>query len=197
MKEFGQHSSGKKSNSLSPFLEAYERFYAWLFQIKEVAPQEGFLRVGITRYRGPGIVLLPQVEIKKGELVGELHLNNGKIMQLRGESPDQLALYANLLGRFRRSLARLAELTLEDPRFSKIRAFRGTTLLYRGMERLGFQIFPMESKINELFETRIQYFFLRRYFPEGFEGKKQDKLVSHRLWISVLRLRELYGPKGK
>jgi hypothetical protein len=176
------------------FWNFYERFYEWLFRLKPVGPPgEGILRLGLTHYRGPGIELEGGIRLKKGEIVGELHTNNDLIINLRRSIKDPLAFYAEILRRMRISLRELAKLADSDPKLLKVRAFRGTTLLYQAAKRVGFEVFPVETKTKEVWETRVQYFFLRKYLEESFEKKKDKELVSHRIWLSRPRLMRLYG----
>ncbi|MDI6868597.1 MAG: hypothetical protein QMD88_03375 [Coprothermobacterota bacterium] len=176
------------------FWDFYERFYEWLFRIKPVGPPgEGTLRWGLTHYRGSGITLEGGIKIKKGEVVGELHTDNKMIRELRKKIQDPVSFYVEVLRRTRLSLRELAKMANSDPRLLKVKAFRGTTLLHEGAKRLGFEVFPMETKTKEVWETRVQYFFLRKYLEEGFEKKKKKALVSRRIWLSREKLMRLYG----
>jgi hypothetical protein len=192
---YRERSGIKVFKSLSQgFWELYERFYEWLFHIKPVGPPgEGALRWGLTHYRGPGIELEGGIKIKRGEIVGELHTDNRMIRKLGEEIEDPISFYVEVLRRVRLSLRELAKLAHEDPRLLQVRAFRGTTLLHEGTKRLGFEVFPMETKAKEVWETRVQYFFLRKYLKEGFERKKEKALVSKRIWLSREKLMSLYG----
>ncbi|MCR4428108.1 MAG: hypothetical protein NUV68_02020 [Caldiserica bacterium] len=185
----------KTLESLSKkFWNFYEDFYEWLFRIKPVGPPgEGAFRWGITHYRGPGITLEDGVRIARGEVVGEIHTDNRLIMELRKKFNDPVSFYVEVLRRMRLSLGELAKISNFEPRLKKVKAFRGTTLLHEGARRLGFEVFPMETKAKEVWETKVQYFFLRKYMDEGFEKKREKGLVSKRIWLSKEKLIRLYG----
>jgi hypothetical protein len=176
------------------FWQFYERFYAWLFRLRRVGPADGLLRIGFSRYYGPGLDLPGGVQVQPGERVGDLHLENDAVIALRETTVDRLVFFGELFGRMRQSMEYLAQEAKRAPDLQLIRAFRGTSVLAAIARRLGFEVFPMESNWARRLETRTQLFFFRHYVPEEYERRKQKGLESHRMWISRTRLLELYDP---
>jgi hypothetical protein len=175
------------------FWQSYERFYARLFRLRRVGPADSLLRIGFSRYSGPGVDLPGGVRVQPGERVGDLHLENDAVIALRETTADRLVFFSELFGRMRQSLEYLAQEAKGAPDLQSIRAFRATSLLAAIARRLGFEVLPMETNWARRMETRTQLFFFRHYVPEEYERRKQKGLESHRMWISRTRLLELYG----
>ncbi len=179
------------------FWQFYEWFYERLFSIERVGPHgESFLRVGRTHYRGPELKLAGGVVLRTGQIVGEIHLDNEAVAAFRSKFSTSVEFYGEFFLRFRQSMRFLAEKAERDPRFQQVAAFRGTTLLHRGLERLGFETFPLERKLNERWQARVQYFFLRHYSEEEWRKKRERGELPRRIWISHPRLMELYREEG-
>lgn len=177
------------------FWQSYERLYAWLFRLRRVGPADSLLRIGFSRYSGPGLDLPGSVRVQPGERVGDLHLENDAVIALRETTLDRLAFFGELFGRMRQSMEYLAQEAKRAPDLQSIRAFRGTSVLAAIARRLGFEVFPMESNWARRLETRTQLFFFRHYVPQEYERRKQKGLESYRMWISRPRLLELYDPE--
>jgi hypothetical protein len=177
------------------FWQCYEHFYAWLFRLRRVGPADSLLRIGFSRYSGPGVDLPGGVRVQPGERVGDLHLENDAVIALRERTADRLAFFGELFGRMRQSLEYLALEAKGVPDLQSIRAFRATSLLAAIARRLGFEVLPMESNWARRMETRTQLFFFRHYVPEEYERRKRKGLESYRMWISRPRLLELYDPE--
>lgn len=128
--------------------------------------------------------------------MGEIHTDNRLIMELRKKFNDPVSFYVEVLRRMRLSMRELAKISSFEPRLLRVKAFRGTTLLHEGAKRLGFEVFPIETKTKEAWETRVQYFFLKKYMGEDFEKKREKGLVSKRIWISKAKLQKLYGDQS-
>src|SRR5262245_43431817 len=118
-------------------IAVYDRVYRWANGLDRPASRVGSI-LRVTARRSGATVRLPSgAVIQRGELVAEIHLDNGQVSRLRdGRRGEAVGL------EFRRrlvaSLADLAALTDPGGPLGDVRACSATTILHRGLRRLGF-----------------------------------------------------------
>ena len=144
--------------------------------------------------------------LQAGQKVGDLHLWNEHLPQM---SPDgaSLAWAHQVMQQARKSLAMLAQVVEQDPRFDGIEAFRarsnvtprgGVRQLQRFADRMHFELreppgnSSIVKRLHDLGENLLVWALIRTYNPGGLRGAK---LVRHRseFWISRKMLLLRYG----
>lgn len=99
------------------------------------------LYVGRTRYRGPAITFADGTQLKTGDFMGTLHLNNARFPDLEADTSIQAAL------RFTRlmlaSMRILAEQGRQDPHFSELTVYNAVSWLGPHGAKVGFQTQPV------------------------------------------------------
>ena len=144
-----------------------------------------------------GIILPDGCQVRRGEVIGELHLWNEHVPIIPAAGPD-LSWAVNIQRRMRQSLVLLSQHVQSDARFDQIRFFRAETRLGGGkpcaqMERIarffGFQLTrtpPLEGLWHGLIDLgeRIHLWAMIRAFnPRALAGRGFLP-TKHELWMS-------------
>jgi peptidoglycan/xylan/chitin deacetylase (PgdA/CDA1 family) len=174
----------------------WERTLHRLLRLESVyGERHSIFRIRRRRYYGPPLTLPDGVILKKGDLVGELHLNNEMMIAAleRAKSPVQLA--AALVKEARQSMPVLSRFVMETEKYRDIKAVYGITMIYRGADPLGFMI----CDIKESLFGKVATLYLRMYMsvmhPKG-KGRLKERralLVPKRVVMSRAMLLEKYG----
>jgi hypothetical protein len=151
----------------------------------------GICKVLIKKHQGESIICADSTIIVKGDLVGELHLNNKMILTLiKSEGPDRAALMTARLAR--KSVQQISEAFASRLEFREVEALVGITLLHRGLTHgLGFEQHPMKHNLFQRFTTAYLRLLLSVMHPEGKKriGRKTEQLIPMMLVHSRSSLR--------
>jgi peptidoglycan-N-acetylglucosamine deacetylase len=174
-------------------IAVYDRVYRFLHALDTPASEIGpALRLEVRRARTP--IRLPDgAEVRRGDRIGVLHLNNERVTRLQAVGLPPIAV--GLL--FRReviaSLRALARLAREGGPLGDVPAFAATTILHTGLERLGF-----EADGDHVLGPRLIGFYQRALLaslhsrrPLGLQAARFHR--AERRWLSRRRLLERYG----
>lgn len=171
----------------------YDRAYRLLYGLDRPMAQVGpALCVKVERTRRD--VTLPDgTTIRRGEVVGVLHLNNARLgaVHLNGLAPLAIGL------EFRRwllaSLGELARLAAAPRPLADVRAFTAITIFHRGLARLGFQVERGGLALPGLVAAyqRVLLACLHPAGPVRVRGARDGR--ARRLWLTREALLARYG----
>ena len=113
-------------------LRGVDCVYRRWHRLQSVGP---LLLVGCERYSGPARRFADGTELRDGDYLGRLHLDNARIAAIGAGTPQGIGLGFTRL--MIESLRALAGLTRRDERFSEVRVYQGVGWLRHG-EWLGF-----------------------------------------------------------
>ncbi|HEU5424290.1 MAG TPA: MFS transporter, partial [Nitrolancea sp.] len=178
------------------FWPVYERFWRLFHRVQPIpgVPHD-LLRVQFARYHGRPITLPDGTRVRRGDLVGTLHLNNPAVSRVAAEG-SALRLLPMLAG----DLTALAGWLASDapPGGGDVRAICGVTLLARGAARLGF---TLRERPRTLY-TRLDGFFmsglLALYNPAGLDRLRRGTTYGRgpvEMWMSRAELLRRYGQR--
>jgi len=128
--------------------------------------------------------------LQAGDLYGELHLDNARVLALRGRGLSPVQLGLTIRRELRASLVALAAASGPHEPFARVRAFSAITVFHQSLARLGFQIEPrglLAPRVTGTYQHVLLHSLGTR--PAGHRGPH-----AARLWITRRRLRALYGP---
>ncbi|GIO63498.1 MULTISPECIES: YkoP family protein [Paenibacillus] len=129
-----------------------------------------------------------------GDWIGELHLDNGQVLELsRSLGPDRAALKTARL--LKQSLRQIREAMDQVPELAEVKALTGITLLHRGLTHgLGFEQHQLKAGWFRLLTTIYLRFLLRMLHPAGQKRVKHSapKLVPQMLLMTRQAFMERY-----
>jgi hypothetical protein len=154
------------------------------------------LCVGIRRSRR-ALALSDAAEIRRGDCIGVLHMNNEQVVQLHVRPLTPMALGLELRRQLFASLETLAILSRPGGRFQDVVAFTAVTIFHHGLARGGFEI----EKDGVAFAALVgayQRALLASLHPAGRSRLlRLASARSERLWISRDKLIALYLDAGR
>ena len=170
-----------------------------IYRTKPVrADDSGIIRFNLHRYKGSTRVLNDGTEVKIGDTVLELHLNNAWFKRRRELNLKASQSPREFLGCFAQDLRFLAQ-QIASGLFSNVTALHGITLLDVAARRLGFQ----DNELPDSLWNRgacfymtglMQVYHLRGDEVVGLRGKTWE---LKEVWLSKAALLTKYGPKRR
>lgn len=157
--------------------QQWEKLFRFLFRIEDVfdGGKPTMFRVALRRYRGKTLPLPDGTVLRRGDLIGELHMHNEMLREINagaGNDPAQMAFAAKKAAL--QALAALAGKLAEDPRYQNVKAVAGVSILHRGSRLAGFSAFavsPLTSRLVGWYENLL----LAIFHPAG-----KDRVSRHR-----------------
>jgi len=179
------------------FLGAYDTAYRWIHGLSGPEAEVGpIMRLRMTRYRGQPFTLADGTPIRRGDLIGEIHLNNERVAALHdgGRRSRRAGLAARRA--FQASLVALAERVGGTPRYGALNAFTAATIFYRAAERLGFEVRPFPRPRLGRLVAAFQRRLLAHFHPLGRRRPGRRRFAEARqIWISRDELLRRYAPE--
>ena len=160
------------------------------------ADDSGILRFSLRFYKGPTRILNDGSEVKAGDTIMEIHLNNSWFKRRRklhlsaSQSPRQF------LGCLAQDLRFLAQQVASGV-FSNIVALHGITLLDVVARRLGFQIDELPESLWKRGARFYMAGLMQVYHLRGDDvsGLREKPWELKEIWLSRAALLSKYGPK--
>jgi hypothetical protein len=174
--------------ALIPFLDVYDRLYAWYWRAEPVGP---VLTLDRRRYRGPEQRFPDGTLLHPGDPIGELHLQNRRVLGLHARTRHPLAVGLAFRQRLIASLRVLARRAASEPLAGELRAFHAHTILTTGAERLGFVVVD-GAPAHDPIRTLYFHLLLCRYHAAGFRRWPRRLRPTRQLWITAAELRRRY-----
>jgi hypothetical protein len=162
------------------------------------ADDSGIIRFSLHRYKGPIRVLNDGSEVKSGDRVIELHLNNVWFKRRRNPYLSVSRSPREFLGCFAQDLQILAQ-QISSGTFGDIAALHGSTLLYVAASRLGFQV---DGLPDSLWKKGARFFMaglMQVYHLRGEEaaGLREKPWELKEVWLSRAALLNKYGSQQR
>ncbi|NWF78319.1 MAG: hypothetical protein HXY36_07010 [Chloroflexi bacterium] len=151
----------------------------------------------LRRYKGPIKVLNDGSEVKTGDTIMELHLNNAWFKRRRKLNLKASQSLRETLGCSAQDLHFLAQ-QVAGGMFGNITALHGTTLLHVAARRLGFQVDELPDSLWNRGARFYMAGLMQLYHLRGDEvSRLKDKPWELReVWLSRVALLTKYGPKN-
>ena len=175
---------------------AYDRLYRWANGLDRPDSRVGsVLRLTLGRNRRT-LRLASGAVVRRGEPIAHVHLDNDRVAALHGHERRPEAVGVEFRRRFLASLAELAALTEPDGPLRDVRACSATTILHRGLARMGFEPEVGDSGGSALVGI-YQRALLRFLRPMERRRTAPVRRRARRLWISRDALRARYLKAGR
>jgi len=176
---------------------AADRLLRIIYRIRPLkADDSGIIRFNLHHYKGLTRVLNDGSEVKTGDTIIELHLNNDWFKRRRNLNLSVSQSPRESLGCFSQDLHLLAQ-QVASGMFGNITALHGSTILHIAARRLGFQV----DELPDSLWTRGARFYMaglmQVYHLRGDEvsGLREKSWELKEVWLSRAVLLTKYGPK--
>lgn len=136
------HASIWKRSLISSWL-MYEKAYHVLFRLKQVGKGDPTFYYRVTKYNGEPVQLEEGSRIVKGDHIAELHFDNKMLSSIAMKAKSPVAAGIKMLREIDEALPQLADQLAVDAEAQDIKAVYGVTMIHRGADRLGFEIFHL------------------------------------------------------
>ena len=176
-------------------IAAYDRVYRWANGLDRPGSCVGsVLRLTLRRSRRT-VRLASGAVVRRGDPIVHVHLDNDRVAALHGDSRRPEAVGLEFRRRFLASLAELAALTEPDGCLRDVRACSATTILHRGLGRMGFEPEVGDSGGSVLVGI-YQRALLGVLRPLARRRAAPVRRRARQLWISREDLRARYLKAG-
>jgi len=158
------------------------------------ADGSGIVSLDVCHYNGHAIVLNDGSEVKTGDTIIELHLNNAWFKRRRKLNLRASQSPREFLGCFEQDLRFLAQ-QVASGMFGDITALHGSTLQHVAATRLGFQV---EELPDSLWKKGARFYMaglMQIYHLRGDEvaGLREKPWELKEVWLSRAALLTRYG----
>jgi hypothetical protein len=160
------------------------------------ADDSGIIRFNLRCYKGPTRVLNDGSEVKAGDTIIELHLNNNWFKRRRRLNLKASQSPREFLGCFAQDLHLLAQ-QIDSGMFGNITALHGSTILHVAARRLGFQVDELPDSLWKKGARFYMAGLMQVYHVRGDEawGLREKPWELKEAWLSRAALLTRYGPK--
>jgi len=159
------------------------------FDIRPIGEGGYIMRMGLTRYRGPTLTFKDGTVVKRGALVGEIHVDNRRAAALHEAGRPGL--------RYRREVFRVMPALARDlrtrPEYQAIEMMGGPSLFWEEARLAGFEDWPLPA-FTRWWLTWWERFLLAHYHPAGrrrlAEGNRRELRAA---WMARRAFLKRYG----
>jgi peptidoglycan-N-acetylglucosamine deacetylase len=176
---------------------AVERMLQRLLHLQTIESQDDLLLFRIRPYRGKQPILLDDgTEIKQGDEVMEIHLNNHYLLHLHGQSGSDVRLAKSLIRNMKSILIKVASY-LNHPDRESVKALYGISLIHQGAQVLGFSTSLLSKGLFSRITTWYLRFLMTVLHPLGRLRlqEKTEQLIPMQIILSRSQLFSLYAKK--
>lgn len=140
-KRKAQHTPFWKKTLIAGWL-LYEKAFQAVFRLKHGGD---FFHYRTIPYTGRTLELADGETLNKGDRVIELHFNNSRLSSIAMNARSPIAAIVKMKRETEHGLAELAGYIAKDEEARRTKAVYGITMVNRGADRIGFELFPMPS----------------------------------------------------
>jgi len=160
------------------------------------ADDNSIVRFNLCSYKGPARVLNDGSQVKTGDTIIELHLNNAWFKRRRELNLRASQSPREFLGCFAQDLHFLAQ-QIANGMFSNITALHGSTILHIAARRLGFQVDELPDSLWKKGARFYMAGLMKVYHLRGGQalGLREKTWQPKEVWLSREALLSRYGPK--
>ncbi|WEG11487.1 hypothetical protein PU629_15165 [Pullulanibacillus sp. KACC 23026] len=154
-----------------PLWLGYEHIFQKLFHLKTIDEENPFFHYRVRPFKGRPIQMTNGDQLRKGDLVFELHFDNDRLYQLGSESQSYVQLAIKLIRLAQKQLPLVDDL-LKQPEFKEVKAVYGISMINRGVKQMGFQVVDMTKGLMYYFTLMYLRFLVGVIHPSGRERLK-------------------------
>jgi hypothetical protein len=179
------------------FWPVADRLLRVIYHIRPLkADDSGIIRFNLCHYKGPTKMLNDGSEVKTGDIIIELHLNNAWFKRRRNLNLSASQSPREFLGSLAQDLHFLAQ-QVASGTFGNIAALHGITLLHVAARRLGFQVDELPDSLWKKGARFYMAGLMQVYHLRGDEvsGLREKPWELKEVWFSRAALLTKYSPR--
>jgi len=169
-----------------------DRLEEWFDRRYHIRPIGGggyIIRLGLIRYRGRTLIFKDGTVVRRGALVGEVHVDNRLAASLHEGGKGALRYRREVF----RALPVLAGELRARPEYREIEMVGGPSLFWDEARLVGFEHWPI-SAFGRWWLAAWERFLLARYHPAGRRRLAQgNRREIRQIWMTRATLLERYG----
>ncbi|WP_281885525.1 polysaccharide deacetylase family protein [Paenibacillus sp. YYML68] len=173
----------------------WERALIRLLRVKPIDHENTLLQLRVREYRGRSpLQLADGEEIKQGDQIAELHLDNYLLYELGKSSSSSVHLAIQLVRRTESLMPRIMQLIASDPAYKDVKGLYGISLIHRGTKQLGFTVLDLPKGVFSHVTRLYLRLLLSIIHPRGKDRlkEKSELLVPKIIAISRKELMNRY-----
>ncbi|WP_138752346.1 polysaccharide deacetylase family protein [Paenibacillus sinopodophylli] len=180
-----KHISLAKKTLISLWL-TWEQVFHFLFRLKTVGQKaDAAFHYRVIAYSGEEITFAEGSRLTKGDRVAELHFDNKMLSSIAAASKSPVATGIRMLREVEQALPLLANQLAADSDAKDIKAVYGVTMIHRGADRLGFELFDLPEGLFAK-STRVYLRILIKVLTNAKKtekGKRSRDAISPRMLL--------------
>jgi hypothetical protein len=141
---------------LLSFWNILDPLYYLITRLEYLDRHSGILRVRITKYKGNEVLLSDGTVIKKNDKLVKIHLHNVKLLSDLKSIPCSVRRGRIIFRKVHMSMPLITEYIHNHKESNKIKGVIGITMLYKGVEKLGFDTFQPCHPLYRLYKRITQ-----------------------------------------
>jgi hypothetical protein len=170
-------------------LDRLETWFERRYDIRPIGDGGYIIRLGLIRHRGPVLTFRDGTVVKRGALVGEIHVDNRRAAALHEGGRGALRYRREVF----RALPALARDLRTRPEYQAVEMIGGPSLFWDEARLAGFEHWGLPA-VTRWWLTQWERFLLARYHPAGrrrlAEGNRKE---LRQIWMTRHTLLERYG----
>lgn len=156
----------------------YEKVVHQVLRLNDVKGYtKPFFYYRIIKHTGQTLHLNNGDKITKGDLIAELHFDNEQLSSFAFQSKSMLTTALKLLKETERNLPFLAHEVTKHQQYEQIKGIVGITMINRGADRLGFELFSLEKGLFAFVTKRYLKVLMKALTPT----KSKHNVSKHRV----------------
>jgi hypothetical protein len=165
------------------------------YHIRPLGEGSELMGIEVRQYKKNTLTLADSSEIKAGDTILELHMNNGWFKERRKLNLTTSQLVRQIFASFEKDLSILAR-KIDDGIFGDIAALHGCTHLGSGARRLGFQVKELPDSTWKKWAQFYLAGLVHVYDPRRNETSRSNRPIELKeIWLSKSELSRRYGSK--
>ena len=175
------------------WLDRLEGWFERRYDIRPIGEGGYIARLGLIRYRGPTLAFTDGTVVRRGALVGELHVDNRRAAALHEGGKGGLRYRREVF----RALPALARDLRTRPEYREIEMIGGPSLFWEEARLAGFEHRPLPL-FTRWWLAWWERFLLARYHPAGRRRLAEGSRTEIRqIWMTRRTLLARYGGEAR
>ncbi len=150
----------------------WEKLFHVVFRLRPIG-SAGFFNYRIRKYSGYELKLQNGRELKPGDLIMEIHFENRMLVEAGMKSKTSLQVAIRIIREIEKVLPDMARELAVIPKGDEVKALYGVSMIHRGGESLGFEMFDLPKGLFAWSTNLYLRFMIRVVHPAGNERVRE------------------------